>query len=73
MERALAVKDLRVMAYIKRSEHPGIIYVSKESGKIYQLKEDGSELDSDKPLDGINLLLYKYVNENNLFKIYHFK
>lgn len=59
--------------YIKRKDHPGIIYISKKNGKIYQLKEDGSELDLDKPLDGISLLLYKWVSENNAFKQYHLK
>lgn len=56
------------MTYITRNDYPGIIYVSKETGKIYQLKPDGSELDMDNPLSGVNLLLYKYVSKNNLFK-----
>lgn len=59
--------------YIKRNDHPGIIHVSKETGKIYQLKADNSELDLDNPLEGINLLLYRYVSETNLYKCYHKK
>lgn len=59
--------------YVKRNDHPGIIYVDKKSLKIYQLKADGSALDLDNPLSGISLLLYKYVGENNNFKQYHLK
>lgn len=60
--------------YITRKDHPGVIYVSKgDDGKIYQLNADGSALDLDNPLSGINLLLYKYVSENNNFKQYHLK
>lgn len=61
------------MTYLKQKDHPGIIYVSKETGKIYQLKDDGSELDTENELTGINLMLYKYVSENNVFKQYHLK
>lgn len=61
------------MKYVKRNDHPGIIYVSKTSGEIYQLNADQSAIDLENPLSGINMMLYKYVDENNIFKIYHLK
>jgi hypothetical protein len=59
--------------YLKAKDQPGIIYVSKISGEIYKLKNDGAEIDLETPLPGINLMLYKYVGQNNNFKIYHLK
>ena len=54
-------------------DNPMRVYVSKKNGNVYALSQDETTIEINKPLTGLSLLLYNYVGENNVFKIYDLK